>query len=172
MKLIISYFLIFTILSGCISSPFSFLLNQKIMRSAMKKTIRAGVDKSETEIFILSKDEIQKKFHFIHSKEFRYKNKLYDIISKTETSDSTTFIVINDENEERLIETFIKFKPFQSKLSNVLHLKLLNSLSYISILNYFNIQIIETIINVYIDIQFDTLSNYLMPDTPPPKQLF
>jgi hypothetical protein len=172
MKFFITYLLIVIFFAGAFTSPLSFKVNQKIIRSAMKKSIRAGVDKSQTETFTLFKDEVDKKFHFIHSKEFRFKNKLYDIISKTESADSTTFIVINDENEERLIDVFRKFKPFQTKLSNVLYFKLLNTLSYISIINYVDFQIIEKLFYVYSDIQFHTLSIFLIPDTPPPKLFF
>lgn len=169
---IIAYILIFILLFGAVSGPFSFKYNQKIHRSSIKKAIRAGVDDSETETFTVSNDEIEKKFHFIHSKEFRYKNKLYDIISKKEKKDSVTFIVINDENEERLIEVFQKFMPYETKISNVVIFNLIKSLNLTAIF-YFAINFAPEISKYYNFIsEFNIINNFITPEEPPPKCIF
>ncbi len=54
-------------------------------------------------------------FRYIHSKEFRYFGKMYDIVSQKDLGDSIKFICVNDTKEEALISAFMNHTKPDSK---------------------------------------------------------
>jgi len=93
---------------------FVFSYDQYLVRSEMKSFIRAGYfEDSYVVLKIANFDFIR-----VDKGEFRYKGKLYDIVSETKSGDSTTFKCINDKNEERLLAGFHRTFELASSQNN------------------------------------------------------
>ncbi len=78
-------------------------------------------DLSDIELVTLKfdKNEFQSgiiRIHWIEEDEFRYENKMYDVVQKESLSDSVTFYCIEDENESMLYTYFDKY--FQKLIDN------------------------------------------------------
>lgn len=77
------------------------------IRADFRAFLRSGKDFSQIETLTLSKSEMNsKRFKWIESFEFMLDGRMYDIVSKSETSDSITFKCVNDIKEEQLKEVF------------------------------------------------------------------
>ena len=81
------------------------------------------------ELLVFNKEDIingKINFQWIHSREFRYNNDLYDIVEKRETEDNLIIYCINDTREKRLEEDFVKrvqknsFEDKQKTATNIL----------------------------------------------------
>jgi hypothetical protein len=93
---------------------FVFSYNQYLVRSEMKSFIKAGYfEDSYVVLKIANSDFIR-----VDKGEFRYKDKLYDIVSETKSGDSTLFKCINDKNEERLLAGFHRTFELASSQNN------------------------------------------------------
>ncbi len=63
------------------------------------------------ELLIFNKEDILEgkiDFRWIHSREFKYKGDMYDIVTKEETDKQLIVYVINDTKEKKLEEEFEK----------------------------------------------------------------
>ena len=63
------------------------------------------------ELLIFNKDDIEKNridFRWIHSREFKYNGKMYDVVKKIEEDKQLFLYCINDEREKKLEEEFEK----------------------------------------------------------------
>jgi hypothetical protein len=85
---------------------FVFSYNQNLVRIEMKRCIKAGYFADSYIVLKISNPSINPDFKRIDKGEFRYKDKLYDIVSETKTGNITTFRCINDKNEEKLLAGF------------------------------------------------------------------
>lgn len=90
LKKIISILLIFAI-----SSPFWLFFSilqyeKKCLKKEIKRNIIAGINKSELVLLKFSAEEIETELKWEHSKEFEYKNEMYDVV-ETETRNDSTF---------------------------------------------------------------------------------
>jgi hypothetical protein len=87
-KQVVSFFLLF-ILIVPIGATYLWLHQRK---KAVKKEIKwkmiAGLDKKELVYFIFSKEDIETKLRWEHSKEFEYQHQMYDVVEKKITNDS------------------------------------------------------------------------------------
>ena len=93
---------------------FVFSYNQYLVRSEMKSFIKAGYfEESYIVLKIGNSDFIR-----IDKGEFRYKGKLYDIVSETKSGNFTTFRCINDKNEEKLLAGFHHYFELASSQNN------------------------------------------------------
>lgn len=144
-------------------------------KKAIKEQIKQNNFNEVVEILSFSKVDLQNKkvkLNFIEEHEFRFNNKLYDIISIWETADSIYYKCINDTKEEELEKVFVSYVvnngkrqdlPFHVRqLLSILQLDAFNLLensflkiqNLIAFLHYFNFTLVET---------------YLVIPEPPPR---
>ena len=86
------------------------------------------------ELIVFSKADIQNKkinFKWIHSREFKYNNDMYDIVEKKETETELIVYCINDSKEKMLEEEFEK-KVHHNSLENKQR-PISNNLNFVSI---------------------------------------
>ena len=81
-----------------------FKVQQHQVRYEIKQQIKAGVPESELVLLKipLSTQENRNEFRSIHSREFRYLGKMYDIIRQEQHGGTTWFYCLCDEKETRL----------------------------------------------------------------------
>lgn len=72
------------------------------IRKSIKHKIIAGIDKSELVFLTFSSTEIQEELEWKHSKEFKYKGNMYDVVDRLDKSDSTLFWLWPDVEEDKL----------------------------------------------------------------------
>ncbi|HRP01944.1 MAG TPA: hypothetical protein PLE30_04775 [Candidatus Kapabacteria bacterium] len=122
-------FFVFNLFGGLLS----FVILQKKHQKDVKREIINLLSDSELVTFIFPKDTKEQKktgIVWIHSQEFRYKNKMYDIVRKSTIGDSIKYIVYYDKKETNLISAFInsfdsdESKKRNSRLSNLKLFKL------------------------------------------------
>lgn len=96
-------------------ATFTFLQYQKkqIKREVKWKMI-AGIDKNELVLLKFTEEEIQTELRWEHSKEFEYKDQMYDIVEKWVQSDTIYFWCWWDHEETKLN------KQLDGLLANVL----------------------------------------------------
>jgi hypothetical protein len=85
---------------------FVFSYNQNLVRNEMKRFIKAGYFEDSYIVLKISNPSFNPDFKRVDKGEFRYKDKLYDIVSEIQTGNVTTFRCINDKNEEKLLAGF------------------------------------------------------------------
>lgn len=79
-----------------------FKSQQKIIRKQVKRALVHSVDQSELVELRFSKTQLETELEWKHSKEFRYKGEMYDIVSREESADSTVFFCWWDHAETKL----------------------------------------------------------------------
>lgn len=140
----------------------------------MKRYLRQNLDFDEIITLKVSKLEVANKqiFKWIHSKEFRYRGAMYDLVPNYSTlEDENYFIfkVVNDVREEQLLAKFIGSfanSPYSWLLKNIKYF-LFDAVKFIS---EFDFIIVLNSLKFHNHI-FDILSNYLLIDSPPPKSI-
>ncbi len=153
-----------------------FKVQQAQIRREIKQQIKAGV--AEEELVLLKipgvlEESSNPVFQRIHSREFRYKGRMYDIIRQVDHGDITWYYCIVDVKESGLfasLENSIKFELHHSterKKQSERVLRLLAGL-YINDFDnsekvYFNDEFTDTIYNFTIK----TWNSFPVP--PPPK---
>jgi len=88
---------------------FIYQYNRFLIRLEVKARIRSGTMNEQAEILVLSNPLPSHDFRWINRKEFRYRGRLYDVISIKRNGDSTLIHCINDKNEESLIARYSTF---------------------------------------------------------------
>ena len=102
MRKIIAYLLVLSIFYQCAGYILVFNTNFMLCKKEMKRKIKAGLSEAELTYFTFSHTDFEN-LDWIHSKEFRYQNRMYDVVKKFETeNDSVKIACINDEQESRL----------------------------------------------------------------------
>ncbi len=79
----------------------------ELRKSQIRKEIRAQMKKKSTEIVTLriANPEQDPEFKRIHSREFRYRNEMYDILHQKKEGGVTVFYCIHDKKETRLFNS-------------------------------------------------------------------
>lgn len=80
------------------------------IRKQVKRITKKSLKYEELEIIKIPVSYIKKghkDFKLIHSKEFRLKGKLYDIIDQKQEGDTLILLCINDRKEEQLIRRYL-----------------------------------------------------------------
>jgi hypothetical protein len=106
MKRILSIFILLFLLLNTFGTIGYYYYHKAGIRSEMKALMKSNFHKDKIEILKIAKDS--KYFQRIHCKEFRYHGKMYDVIRVIPAKDFTIYYCINDEKEERLMESFSK----------------------------------------------------------------
>lgn len=76
------------------------------VRHEMKQRIKAGVPEEDLVVLKITKQEEQNPdiFERIHSREFRYRGEMYDIMRVKKSADTTWYTCIHDVKESKLFE--------------------------------------------------------------------
>lgn len=104
------------ILTFLLSNSIGVVIVYQQIKFYHKRTIREQIKKNNfsqvIELLSFSKKDLKDKsilIEFIEKNEFRFKGKLYDIISTQETEDSIFYKCINDTKEEELETVFVNY---------------------------------------------------------------
>lgn len=125
--MILSGVMIFIILFDFSAPDLAFTYNKRIIQKDIKRMIKKNLNPADIEYLEISKTEINDKsvFQWIHSKEFRYRGAMFDIVDTNETIESAEhfiFKVINDIKEEQLVGKFVNGlhgSPFSALLQTI-----------------------------------------------------
>ncbi len=140
----------------------------------MKRYLRQNLDQNDIITLKISKSEVANKqiFKWIHSKEFRYRGAMYDLVpnyATIEDENSFIFKVVNDVKEQQLLSDFVGSltdSPYSMLLKNIKSF-LFDAVRFV--LKYeLSIALSSTKTN---KITYNILTNYLLIDTPPPKSI-
>jgi hypothetical protein len=85
---------------------FVFDFNRHVVRDEMKQLIKAGYFEDSFIVLKIENPYFNPDFKKVNNGEFRYKDKLYDIVSETKTGNCIIFKCINDKKEEKLLAGF------------------------------------------------------------------
>ena len=110
MKKIVSIVFVGLFLLNSFGYYFIFSHNQGILQDEMKSLIRAGFLKVRYEKVIIADPASDPDFKWVEKGEFRYKGKLYDLISMEIKGKTVIFNCINDKKEEQLIARHDQFR--------------------------------------------------------------
>ena len=91
----------------CLAAPFVLTYSAlKMQKHQLKRSIKHqiidGIDKSELVLLKFSKHEVEEMLDWEHSKEFEFKNEMYDVVEKEETTDSISYWCWWDNEETKL----------------------------------------------------------------------
>lgn len=146
-----------------------FLIHKEVKHELM----RQKPDDECTILRIPKKEQnLQNAFVAIHSREFRYKGMMYDVISQRDSADITIFKCIRDEDEEnvfRVLADIIKLNHAPGRSDKASNFPML--------FNFYFIEVAEIALpmlqwykldyhNYY---NYQLLNNYFPPNTPPPN---
>ena len=86
----------------------------------MKMKIKAGVPEDQLAVITVNSQN-ENELHWKHSREFKYRGVMYDVVRKEQHNDhSTTYFCVNDAQETQLFEDLnnIVFQESNSKHNN------------------------------------------------------
>lgn len=134
-KLLSILFLLF-LAAPFLTAYVCFKIERRAIRKEVKHQISAGLNKNELVFFKFSKEQQKHDLNWKHSKEFEYKDHMYDIVEKEVHGDTTYFWCWPDHAESRLnkqLENLLAFvlqnDPAQKKQRDQIN-KLYKSLFY------------------------------------------
>lgn len=137
-KINFKYFIIFFIVSVLVFNSNGYLLLYITSTHFVKKLVikKLSNHESDHEIILLSisKKDIQSKkvtFEWIHSKEFRFNGKMYDIKKNLSDNDSLRFYCYYDDKENLLEELFYKYSDSEKESNK--HRNSINLISFLSL---------------------------------------
>jgi hypothetical protein len=153
---------------------FVFSYNQYLVRSEMKRFIKAGYFEDSYVVLKIENPSLNPDFKRVDKGEFRYKDKLYDIISETKTGNFTVFRCINDKNEEKLLAGFHHYFELASSQNNPVKARHARALLYhvIKIALPEKYWILPPVVSAeisFINPIHPLSSIFYSPDAPPPK---
>ena len=109
MKKLLSYIVLILFIYNLAGYYIVFKGWQNGIRKQIRYQIRNDIKLLEIEVLTFSKaDLLQNKviLEWEKDKEFRFNDNMYDVVSRKETTDSITFVCINDRKEKKLIDQF------------------------------------------------------------------
>ncbi|MFH1050226.1 MAG: hypothetical protein V1779_04760 [bacterium] len=172
MKRILSIFFISFLILNTFGTIGYYYYQRAGIRTEMKRMMKSNIPKDKIEILKIANNS--KYFQRIHEKEFRFKGKMYDVITELPTDEYTIFYCINDEKEEQLMESYSKL--FETSIDGMTSVKYsLKILKNIFFPLYFekenlmisnNFFIIENVMN-----SDNCIECFFDIDPPPPKIL-
>jgi len=155
LKRTFSILLILIIIFNFLGAFLTFIFIQKSIKKEVKRFVINNLPDDKLTYFIFPKSEIEQKklgVIWIHSKEFKYNNRMYDIVRIEKIDDNIKYIVFDDSKETDLVNNYLENsgtnnllannpKLKQIKLFKFDHLpdKLINIESNFSIIKNFNL---------------------------------
>ncbi len=144
-----------------------------VKKFVIKKLLNHELD-HEIILLAISKKDIQSKkvsFEWIHSKEFRFNGKMYDIKNNLSDNDSLRFYCYYDDKENLLEELFYKYSTSEKETKK--HTNSINFISFLSLFlsddKYFEINFTGTKL---IFVAVNQLTEPLIDVPTPPPQFF
>lgn len=170
MKKILSILMLFFLILNTFGIIAYYYYNGSVIKSEIKALMKSNIPKDKIEYIAVPKNS--RYYTRIHSKEFRYYGKMYDIISESIEGDSIYFKCINDEKEEQLMKSISQLY-FGTEDGLVSHRYAGNFLkiSFIPIFEQkiFSNYIIEFSNLNYCVVQENCLTGFTTVALPPPK---
>lgn len=176
MKKIFSIFFIIIIIFQSVGVISLLKIQQTYIKNTVKSRIKSGIPAAEHLLFTFHKNDIADNsddLQFIHSKEFRYKGEMYDVLNKVEKADSVVYTVIHDPKETGLFAKLDKYvnddlenNPFQKQLTR--NIKNLLFAVYL-LVSYEELQTTYNLFSVYNYYNNHEITRYLRPNSPPPE---
>lgn len=155
--------MIIIIIFNFLGAFLTFIFIQKSIKKEVKRFVINNLPDDKLTYFIFPKSEIEQKklgVIWIHSKEFKYNNRMYDIVRIEKIDDNIKFVVFDDSKETDLVNIYLENtgtnnllannpKLKQIKLFKFDHLpdKLINIESNFSIIKNFNLINLEYLFN-------------------------
>jgi hypothetical protein len=178
LKKVISAILFIVLLTPIVVTYSAFKLRQQKIHKSIKRQIKKGASNRDLVLlkvsFSLEKTP-SSDFQRIHSKEFRYKGEMYDIVEQETRNDTTFYLCIWDKEEtalfanlDKLILRAVSSDPFQKqenqKLISFFKLMFCEEIKDYFILNAF----INKHHNLYLNLYKSPIPG---KSTPPPEYL-
>lgn len=142
MKNVISIILLISLAVNTAGSIFIFKALQSSIRKDIKREIISKIDLTYLEVISLPKGktkQIRSGVQWIHSREFKFKGKMYDIASFTIRDSTIDYLVFNDTEEELLIDNFLVHPQNRDNFSSNPKLSLLKLFIYDGYIKNFNL---------------------------------
>ena len=153
---------------------FSFHIELKLVRREVKHKIMAGIDHDELTLLKFSKSEATAELKWKHSKEFKYKGEMYDVVNRAESKDSIFFYCWWDKKEtalnvrlQNLTFQLLNQQPFQKNKQK--QLQHWSKQLFYTARNINHEFILETRTRRYYFYDKVCLSQFFDPQIPPPK---
>lgn len=173
-KKLITYSLVILIMFNSAGFIVTFFQLKLLFREIAFKNIENYIPEEKTSNFVFLKSEFEQGTQFLEildEKEFRYHNKMYDIIDLKYFGENVYVKCLSDENEDNLDKAFSDFLNLQtnSKANNSI-LKSIKNIINIGLPADCNIFTFETGNSISFQLIKNSLSNlHLEIPTPPPK---
>lgn len=152
---------------------FVFKIEQNKIRKEMKSFIRSRLSDEELDLIIITNAN-RREFQSIHSKEFRYKGSLYDIVREMKTKDTTFYWAVKDDKENDLIVKFSKYiddKPVSNmKLNADTGKNFFKVFHFDTVFINYKFDVIERASNSNYDFEFEDFNSIILEiESPPPR---
>lgn len=175
MKRFLTVFLLSSLIFPLTGSIIYFKFQSSKIKRAVKHQIIEGIDKSELVLLSFSEQE-RVKLNWKHSKEFEYKNEMYDIVYTEYSNDTTHYWCWWDFKETELNKQLNKvvlhiLGQNPGRKNEIDRVFLFYKTLFISIENQLNPITLVSIIKIMID-DFSINSLSYPPKIPPPKFIF
>lgn len=106
MRKVSALIITFIFLFNTMGYYFVFSYEQYLVRSEMRRFIKTGYFKDSYIVLKIVSPFSNPDFKRIDKGEFKFRDKLYDIVSEKQEYNYTIFLCINDKNEEKLLAGF------------------------------------------------------------------
>ena len=174
MKRVFAVLVILLFLFNMMGYYFVFRYNQYVVRYEMKRLIKAGYFEDSYIVLKIVNPSLNPDFKRVNKGEFRYKAKLYDIISENTTGNITIFQCINDKNEEKVLAGFHHYFELTSCQNNPVKARHAQAMLYHVIKlalpeNHLNTPPLLPIEISFINPIHSLSSIFFPPPSPPPK---
>ena len=152
-----------------------FKIEQHRAKKEINTRLRRLLNEEDlTQIVVTSENKDQ--LHWEDKKEFKYKNKLYDIVKTKElNANSTIYFCISDDKETKLIDSYnelIKSNDETSKSSNITLKKTIELFLNLFIEDLMSFShLIQNRIISYLNYNTDCSSAFHKVNIPPPKSI-
>jgi len=174
LKKAVSILLIFSVVSP-IWLFFSILQFEKqSLKREIKRNIIAGIEKNELVLLKFSRKEINTKLRWEHSKEFEYKNEMYDVVTYEIRDDSVYYWCWWDYEETQLnkkLDLLVKTASGMDKKNTEHAKRITNFFSFFYHYNFFETEDFKRPVSeaVFSILLLNYKSRKNIPDTPPPR---
>lgn len=102
MKKIIGIFLLVVLIAPFLGTYVWLQHEKMVVRKKVKKQLIAGLDKKELVLLTFSNKNIENQLEWEHSKEFRFKGKMYDVVYSEVTGNVISYWCWLDKEETKL----------------------------------------------------------------------
>ncbi len=172
MKKIITFLVLIIVLISTVGYIFLLKINLYIIHKEVKYELMSqnNYEKSIILTIPISQQNPINSFIEIHSREFRYKGEMYDVISRYDSADVTVFRCIHDIEESNLFNVFTEILKINKSEGHQSRLKYFPNVFnfYFFEISNINFKILSNEIIDLIIYKFSIIKEYYPPKTPPP----